>query len=240
VKRSGLHRLLGFASFRHFAEERLGLDGRTVEERAKLETRVWSSPALQEARRQRVSYERLRLLARLPEREIRSWIAVAKAVTVVELRARLEGEAERQMRASGRIGAAVPRRVATVLAAAIDMARALAGAPLSSGRCLALVAKHFLDTWGPLAQTRRTVSREVRERDGHRCQVPGCSRRATHAHHVEFRSHGGGDDPDNLVGVCGFHHLRCIHAGHLRVEGRAPDALAWFLGGEPWRGPGME
>ena len=234
-----MHRLLGFASFRHFAEERLGLDGRTVEERARLEQRLWSSPALQEARRQRVSYERLRLLARLPERNIRSWIAVAKAVTVVELRERVEGDAERRMRASGRMGAALPRRVAVELAAAVDAARTLAGAPLSSGRCLALVAKHFLDAWADLVKSRPTLSRKVRERDHHRCQVPGCSRRATHAHHVEFRSHGGGDDPANLVGLCAWHHLRCIHAGHLRVEGRTPDALTWFLGGEVWPGPGL-
>jgi hypothetical protein len=130
--------------------------------------------------------------------------------------------------------------VAVVLAAAVDMARTLARAPLSTGRCLAVLAKHFIDTWAGVENPKRTVSRRVRERDGHRCQVPGCSRRATHAHHVSFRSHGGSDDPENLVGVCAFHHLRCIHAGHLRVEGRAPDALTWFLGGEAWRGPGLD
>jgi len=33
---------------------------------------------------------------------------------------------------------------------------------------------------------------KVLERDGYRCQVPGCSnRRNIHAHHLEFRSRGG-------------------------------------------------
>jgi hypothetical protein len=84
---------------------------------------------------------------------------------------------------------------------------------------------------------RRTRSREVRDRDGGHCQVPACSRQATHAHHVEFRSHGGGDEPENLVALCGFHHLRCIHGGWLRVVGRAPDGLTWILRGRIWTGP---
>jgi hypothetical protein len=36
---------------------------------------------------------------------------------------------------------------------------------------------------------------------------------------------------------CEFHHLRCIHGGYRRVVGTAPDALTWFLCGEPWTGP---
>src|SRR5512138_1544779 len=83
VKRSRLHALLGFASFRHYVEERLGLPSRAVEQRAALEQRIWRSPALQEARRQGVSFEKLRLLARLPEAEIGGWTARAKAMTCV-------------------------------------------------------------------------------------------------------------------------------------------------------------
>ncbi|HET9597742.1 MAG TPA: glycosyltransferase [Anaeromyxobacteraceae bacterium] len=240
VKRSRMHLSLGFASFRHYAEERLGLDGKTVEQRAKLEERIWRSPALQEARRQGVSYERLRLLARFSESEVGSWIPRAKALTVVALRREVEGEAERKMRASRRIGAAMPRRIAAALAAALDAVRAVAGAALSPGRCLAFMAAHFLETWGPLVKPKRTRSRQVRERDGGFCQAPGCSRPGTHAHHIAFRSHGGGDEPENQIAVCAFHHLRCIHEGYLCVFGRAPDELTWFLGGQIWRGPGME
>jgi hypothetical protein len=61
-----------------------------------------------------------------------------------------------------------------------------------------------------------------------------------HAHHIAFRSQGGGDEPENQVGLCPFHHLRCVHGGYLRVFGRAPDALVWFRGGKVWRGPGAE
>jgi len=71
----------------------------------------------------------------------------------------------------------------------------------------------------------------VIERDGYRCAVPGCtSRRNLHDHHVEFRSAGGSDAPSNRITLCAFHHQRCLHAGLLRVLGRAPDDLVFELG----------
>ena len=157
----------------------------------------------------------------------------------MELRRRIEGEKERQLRATGRFGVSLARRIAEVLAGAMAAVRAVFGHALPAGTCLAMMAKHFLDVWRPLVRRSRTRSRKVRERDDGFCQVPGCSRRAAHAHHIAFRSHGGGDAPENQVAVCGFHHLRCIHGGYLRVFGRAPDALTWWLGGKVWRGPGL-
>jgi hypothetical protein len=67
-------------------------------------------------------------------------------------------------------------------------------------------------------------------RGRHRCQVPGCRRPAVHSHHIEFRSHGGSDDPNNQIGLCAVHHLRGIHDGLLRVTGKAPDELVWEFG----------
>jgi hypothetical protein len=102
LKRSRMYQLLGFASFRHFVEERLGLPASAVEQRAALEKRIWESPALQEARRQKLSYEKLRALSHLPEKEIGSWIPRARGMTVIALRRDLEAEEERQTpRASG-------------------------------------------------------------------------------------------------------------------------------------------
>jgi hypothetical protein len=71
----------------------------------------------------------------------------------------------------------------------------------------------------------------VVERDGYRCLVPGCtSRRNLQVHHVRYRAAGGGNERENRVALCAFHHLRCLHAGLLRVQGRAPDALVFELG----------
>jgi hypothetical protein len=57
-----------------------------------------------------------------------------------------------------------------------------------------------------------------------------------HAHHGKPRGRGGPDELWNLLSLCVFHHLRCIHEGWLRVYGRAPDALRWELAGRAWTG----
>jgi hypothetical protein len=71
----------------------------------------------------------------------------------------------------------------------------------------------------------------VIERDGYRCAVPGCTSRCElHDHHIRYRSAGGPDASWNRVTLCAFHHQRCLHAGLLRIRGRAPDALVFELG----------
>ena len=105
---------------------------------------------------------------------------------------------------------------------------------MGDGPCLVAIARHFLEVWKPLVKQRRTQSQRVRERDLGNCQVPMCSRRAAHAHHVDPRSHlGPGIDP-NLVGICSCHHLRGVHGGYIRVSGTAPNGLVWELGGKVW------
>ncbi|MFL5391837.1 MAG: HNH endonuclease, partial [Myxococcales bacterium] len=100
------------------------------------------------------------------------------------------------------------------------------------------------DTWGAALRERRTVSKEALERDRGFCLYPKCSRPAAHAHHVDYRSHGGPDELGNLAGLCAVHHLRGVHGGWIRVTGTAPDRLRWeivtappgrsrFLGPEP-------
>jgi hypothetical protein len=240
IRRSGLHLRLGFTSFRHYVEERLQLPPRAVEQRVQLEARLWESPALREARRQGVAYEKLRLLARLPEAELASWTPRARALTCVALRRRLEGEREWQMRAAHRLAVSLPRRVAVLLAAAVKSVRDLFGRLLPTGTCLAILAASFFDTWKHVLKRRMTHSQRVRERDDGFCQVPGCSHPAGQSHHVEFRSRGGSDDPTNQVGECPFHHLRCIHGGYLAVVGQAPDALRWLRKGEVFTGTPTE
>jgi len=51
------------------------------------------------------------------------------------------------------------------------------------------------------------VRREVLARDKHRCQAPGCGRtRFLEIHHKVSRSNGGGNDPENLITLCGSCH----------------------------------
>jgi hypothetical protein len=236
IRRSGMPALLGFATFRHYVEERLGLPARTVEQREQLEKRLWESPALREARRQKLSYEKLRVLSGLREHEIGAWTPRAHALTCVDLRRRVKGEKERQMRAARTLSVPMPRRLAVLLAAAVRTVRERVGRALPVGKCLSVIAWHFVETWMGAVQPGRSRSQKVRERDLGQCQVPGCSHRAVHSHHIVLRSQGGSDDPVNLVALCAFHHLRCIHGGYLRVVGTAPDRLRWFLDGKEWAG----
>jgi hypothetical protein len=234
VRRSGLWRTAGFASFDHYCKERLGLSSRTVEQRAALEKRIWEAPALRAARDAGLSFERVRLLSRLPGREIAGWVERARALTCVELRAALEERGEAQMRAARVLRARVPERTALLIQAAIRAVRAAEGRLLDDGRCLVVVARHFVETWGAHVTRVRTGSQRVRDRDLHRCQVPGCSRRAAHAHHVVPRWRGGPDEPWNLVAVCACHHLRGLHGGYLRARGTAPGGLVWEVRGAAW------
>ena len=114
--------------------------------------------------------------------------------------------------------------------------RELVGRATPVGTCLALLAQHFVGIWKRAITKDYSGSRKVRDRDEGACQVPGCSHRGEHAHHVLFRSRGGGDEQENLVAMCPFHHLRCLHGGYLAVVGRAPD-FRWFLAGAEWSGP---
>jgi hypothetical protein len=64
--------------------------------------------------------------------------------------------------------------------------------------------------------------RFVLARDRGRCVVPGCSNRDfVEVHHRTPLAHGGNHDPAGLVTLCDAHH-GIVHAGLLRIEGRAP------------------
>jgi hypothetical protein len=102
---------------------------------------------------------------------------------------------------------------------------------------------HALRAWGvddPWLRGHARTGRRfaVFERDGWRCTIPGCtSQRNLHAHHVRFRSAGGGDEDANLTTLCAAHHHRGVHAGRVRVGGRAPDGLWFELGVRAGRPP---
>ena len=96
----------------------------------------------------------------------------------------------------------------------------------TEGEALGAMLEHALESW------QAEIGREHRvyARDDWRCAIPGCSSyRNLHQHHVAFRSRGGGDEDANLVTLCAFHHLRGVHAGVIRISGRAPDALRFEM-----------
>jgi hypothetical protein len=40
---------------------------------------------------------------------------------------------------------------------------------------------------------------------------------------------GGGDELANLTTLCAAHHHRAVHAGVIRIRGRAPDRLVFEM-----------
>jgi hypothetical protein len=229
VTTCGLWRHMGFASMDHYAVERLGMAGRTVQQRVALERRLYWLPGLRTAMRAgRISYEKARVVvAHADDRTVDALIARAERIPCIALRRELEAEEEAQMCTRGDFVLRVPSRVSMLLAAAIAAAREVAGEWLSPGEALARMAEHFVETWKEEVSGRKTRARKVIDRDRGWCQVPGCSKAAVHAHHVVFRSQGGGDEEENLVSLCAAHHLQGIHKGYVRVRGRAPDELEW-------------
>ena len=223
---------LGFASFGHYCEERLGMAERTVAQRVALERSLYRIPLLRRAlREKRISYEKARIIARHAEgEEVQGWIEKAETMTCVALRRAMQDKDEAQMCARGTFKVWMPVSVAEVVKAAFRAARAAAKRWLSAGECLVTLAEHFVEVWRAHLKQANTLARRIRARDRHFCQVPGCSRAAVHSHHIKLRSQGGSDDPSNQISLCAAHHLYGIHGGRMRVTGTAPDKLAWEFG----------
>jgi hypothetical protein len=156
--------------------------------------------------------------------------------------------AERQMcapdidtEATRRLTWRVPRDVAVLFFAVGKTLRsrlwAKHGRSLTDGELFDALLDCALLAW-TLRDPRARPPDPVVERDGYRCAVPGCtSRRNLHDHHIWFRSAGGPDASGNRITLCAFHHQRCLHAGLLRVSGRAPDGLFFELGLRPGASP---
>ncbi len=70
-------------------------------------------------------------------------------------------------------------------------------------------------------------------RDLYRCTCPVCDCRDVTCHHIVRRSQGGTDELSNTNSQCPFCHLDGEHGGRLRVRGKAPDELTWWIGRVP-------
>jgi hypothetical protein len=69
----------------------------------------------------------------------------------------------------------------------------------------------------------------VYRRDVFRCSSPVCTRRDITPHHLVFRSHGGGDDDENVASLCVWCHLHGIHEGRIAAEPPA-SRIRWRIG----------
>jgi hypothetical protein len=135
---------------------------------------------------------------------------------------------------TSRVSFSLPTDVARLFRAVLLTVRqrieAATGRSATPGEAFEAMLDHALAAWQVRDPELRTDHR-VYERDGWRCQFPGCSSlRNLHGHHIRFRSAGGDDDLSNLVTLCAWHHQRGVHARVVRVSGRAPERLRFELG----------
>ncbi len=105
----------------------------------------------------------------------------------------------------------------------LEVLHADAGFP--SGSFVAFLVASTLHT--ARGMTKLPAYGDIYLRDRFRCQSPVCHSRNCTPHHIVFRSHGGGEEPSNLVSLCDKCHLDLVHESHLVVRGHAPDALTW-------------
>ena len=97
------------------------------------------------------------------------------------------------------------------------------------GELADFLVRTFWHTWLGRDGSARVAYQDVYERERFRCASPVCSNRDLTPHHLVFRSRGGGDARDNLIGLCVTCHLELVHGGRLRAEPPAPD-VRWTLG----------
>ena len=106
-----------------------------------------------------------------------------------------------------------------------------ANRPLPAWVGLLAMLEDFASTWDHDQDAPDREFADVLISFGWRCSAPGCtSRRNLQVHHVVYRSHGGGDERENLVVLCLFHHLRGEHGDFAECRGRSPLGVTWRLG----------
>ena len=77
---------------------------------------------------------------------------------------------------------------------------------------------------------RKKVYEIVAERDDYLCRV--CGRKANDVHHIIFRSHGGKDEPDNLICLC----RQCHEAAHADERVWRDTFQTMLKEGDEWSG----
>jgi hypothetical protein len=95
---------------------------------------------------------------------------------------------------------------------------------------LAMLEDYVLTWDDPQGMPKRAADR-IYVRDGWRCTAPGCtSRRNLEDHHLDYRSHGGINDPSNRTTLCRFHHQMGEHGLMAACRGAAPLGILWRMG----------
>jgi hypothetical protein len=115
----------------------------------------------------------------------------------------------------------------------LDDGPAISPAALRLIGCNATISTMIHDTGGDVLNVGRrsrkpsaALRRAVRERDGSRCQYPGCESRRTDAHHIRYWSNGGQTSYRNLCSLCKRHHT-LVHDKNILIAA-AKSGFAFY------------
>jgi hypothetical protein len=89
----------------------------------------------------------------------------------------------------------------------------------------------LIDAWKH-ALPPRVAYGHIYARERFRCLCPVCTRGDDQPHHLKPRSRGGGEEDDNLAGICTWCHLEGVHGGRLHAEPPA-RCITWRIGRVP-------
>jgi len=234
---AGAWKALGFGPLETWCRDRLETSARTVRHWVWMERAMRRLPPLRQALEAgRLTGAQAQVIARVATvLDVDQLIEQAASTTTRQTLDEADDEQRRQNRARGIERVWGPADAMAVVRDAMACAQARArgtDGPIPAGEALARVADHFVAVYAlhrPPRWSRRRA--EVIGRQRGRCAVPGCSHPVQHLHHIRYRSRGGGNETDNLVGLCWRHHLVGIHRGHLKVSGRGGMRLRWEFTG---------
>ncbi len=237
----GMHRVLGYSSLANLVRENLAVSLRTLQRDQRLAVDIDRYPELAEAVDSgALALRRARLLVDLVDEEsVGEWIVIGRRVPLAELRevAAHAGRGDEALWRRAYLEAleTADREHATstgapvlVSLAASQGAAPVVGTEEVDGDLLA-AARWLMET---LEIPEQSGTGRVKELEGWCCQNPECRRRSlrVEAHHLVFRSRGGGDELENLVTLCRACHLRLVHTGRALVR-RQAGRLVWDLPG---------
>lgn len=112
----------------------------------------------------------------------------------------------------------------------LALCRLWLGGDPTIGQCIERMVLEFMGVYQELALA-AAREHKVIEAGGWLCSTPGCTAKAgLEAHHLIFRSQGGGDELSNQSPTCAPHHHHGIHEGRMRARGVSPDGIVWALG----------
>ncbi len=233
VEERGLYIDYGHACTVDYARESLGFEDRKTRTLLHLARRFKELPKMKE------SFSR----GEIPYTKAREAVKVATATNEGEWIDKCKNLSNRQLEQA--VKKELPPEKSRTLVLVLDEERIeawertreamekLAGKTLTDIEVFDLTCAESLcthDLTPPLGDSEQSMSgfvAAVVERDGFRCQRPGCSNRtALTGSHIESRARGGSDETENILTLCMVCHS-AIERGTLRTTGRAPDQITW-------------